>query len=266
MTILSSMLENLTLLTKPNINELYSKLINDLSHNRCIILLSECEVYYEGRARSILTRGVALIIVKRDKASIIHQSKGYTPVNWQPAGSIIHVEKEKDKIILRVIRQKPKEILWIPLYKTYVYLSYTPKIEGEFQMHLTEKEMQKILRERPELIEKELEIISFEKKVEPGFVDLYAKDKKGNLVIIELKRTTASTQAVLQLAKYIDSLKKHGHKNVRGILVAPNITKKAYTLLRTLGLEYKKISLKELSKRLKQILEAKTYTIEEYLR
>jgi RecB family endonuclease NucS len=98
--------------------------------------------------------------------------------------------------------------------------------------------MQEAILLRPSLIEEDLKIISYEKKVEPGFVDVYAMDKNGRLVVIEIKRKTASREAAVQLARYIDAIKAKATRQVRGILAAPNMGKDVQRMLAALGLEF----------------------------
>ena len=87
--------------------------------------------------------------------------------------------------------------------------------------------------------------ISYEKKVEPGFVDVYGMDRDGRLVVVELKRRTAGRDAALQLAKYVDCIKTVAKKELRGVLVAPRLAKGVKTLLTSLGLEFKALEPKK---------------------
>ena len=110
-------------------------------------------------------------------------------------------------------------------------------------MYLTEEEMQKVLSTNPELIEPGLRTIRRERPVAPGFIDIYARDQEGNIVVIEIKRRRADREAVLQLHSYIKNLQptQTQESKIRGILVAPNLTKGTHSLLEQLGLEYRKI-------------------------
>jgi RecB family endonuclease NucS len=94
--------------------------------------------------------------------------------------------------------------------------------------------------------------ISYEKKVEPGFVDVYGVDKDGRLVVVEVKRKTAGKEAVLQLAKYIDAIKSKADRELRGVLVAPSLGKDVQRLLVTLGLEFKALDPKKCAMVLKK--------------
>jgi hypothetical protein len=81
--------------------------------------------------------------------------------------------------------------------------------------------------------------ITYEKKVEPGFMDVYGEDKTGKFVVVEIKRKTAGKDAALQLARYLDAIRARTNREVRGVLVAPDIGKDVQRTLVTLGLEYK---------------------------
>jgi len=86
--------------------------------------------------------------------------------------------------------------------------------------------------------------ITYEKKVEPGFVDIYGIDKNGKFVVVEIKRKTAGRQAALQLAKYMDSVKATVSRGVRGVLVAPRLAKGVQRLLSTLKLDFRALDPK----------------------
>ena len=61
-------------------------------------------------------------------------------------------------------------------------------------------------------------------------------------VVIELKKDTAGTEAVIQLKRYVEAIRRD-FGEARGILVAPGISKKAYAALTGLGLEYVRLSV-----------------------
>jgi RecB family endonuclease NucS len=83
-------------------------------------------------------------------------------------------------------------------------------------------------------------------------VDVYGMDKAGKLVIIEVKRKTATKEAVLQLAKYIEAVKLKADRQIRGILVAPSLGKDVQTLLVSMGLEFKELDPKKCAEILKK--------------
>jgi RecB family endonuclease NucS len=99
--------------------------------------------------------------------------------------------------------------------------------------------MQKAIIVRPDLLEEGFKPITYEKKVEPGFVDVYGEDKDGNLIVVEIKRKTASKDAAVQLSRYIEAVRARASRRVRGVLAAPSLGKDVQRTLMTLGLEYK---------------------------
>jgi RecB family endonuclease NucS len=110
---------------------------------------------------------------------------------------------------------------------------------GEFALHASEEDMQRAVLLMPSLVEEGLKPISYEKKVEPGFVDVYCEDKAGRLVVIEIKRKTAGKEAALQLARYVKAVREIVNREVRGVLAAPSLGKDLQRLLVSLGLEFR---------------------------
>jgi RecB family endonuclease NucS len=123
--------------------------------------------------------------------------------------------------------------------------------------------MHKAILLKPSLLEEGFKPISYEKKVEPGFVDVFGVDKNGKLVVVEVKRRTAGKQAAFQLAKYIDAIKSKADREIRGILVAPNIAKDVQRLLVTLDLEFKALDPRKCAEVLKK---AETKKLEAFFR
>ena len=229
------------LLYSPRLEEAYNLINKALEQKRLIQIVGRCYVEYQGRARSVLTEGERLVILKRDGTILVHQEIGVDPVNWQPPGATIKVTHAENQLLLRATRTKPREKVQIAFSSLLVVSANLIEDAGEFSMHLTEKEMQQVLSANPDLIEPELRVISRERPVAPGFIDIFAQDAKGRLVVIELKRRRADNEAVLQLHNYIKSLKPRKTARIRGILVAPSLSKGTHALLEQLGLEYRKI-------------------------
>lgn len=128
---------------------------------------------------------------------------------------------------------------------------------GEFLLHATEDDMHRAILLKPDLLEEGFKPISWEKHVEPGFVDIFGEDKNGKLVIVEVKRKTASKEAALQLAKYIEPIRAKVNRELRGILAAPSLGKDVQRLLITLGLEYKTLDPKKCAEVLKKTASTK---------
>ena len=131
---------------------------------------------------------------------------------------------------------------------------------GDFLLHATEDDMHRAILLKPDLLEEGFKPISWEKKVEPGFVDIYGEDRNGKLVIVEVKRKTASKEDALQLAKYIEPIKAKVNREVRAVLAAPSLGKDVQRMLVTLGLEYKSLDPKVCAEVLKKTENAKLET------
>lgn len=227
--------------------EEYANIIrNAIAQHKVVLILASCSVDYEGRGASTLGEGERIIIVKNDWAFLVHRPSGYSPVNWQPQSSIIEVSVQGGLLVIKAVRARPHEVVTVRISDVALVIVSSPSDVAEFVEYMSEHDIRDLLARHPEIIEDGLTITSIEKPVEPGFVDLYGVDKDGKIVVIELKRVTATKDAVNQLYRYVQAVKKSLGKEVRGILAAPNITKSALELLERLGLEYKQLNLKRL--------------------
>jgi RecB family endonuclease NucS len=201
-------------------------------------------VHYAGRASSKLEPGERLLIIKSDGSLLVHRPVGYEPVNWQPAGSVFHVQIKDNELEVHGVRQKPRESVRVAFDRIFMVSALSLSDSGDFLLHASEDDMHRAILLKPELLEEGFKPISWEKKVEPGFVDIYGEDKDGKLVIVEVKRKTASKEAALQLAKYIEPIKARVNREVRAILAAPSLGKDVQRMLVILGLEYKELDPK----------------------
>ncbi|MET1101730.1 MAG: endonuclease NucS [Pyrodictiaceae archaeon] len=252
---------------EPSLGTAASRLRDAITNKHLIIVLGRCSVHYSGRGASRLGPGDRLVIVKPDGAVLVHRPTGYSPVNWQPDSKIIEVHSDGGKLVLKSIREKPREVLEIDFEKLDAILVVSgAEDRAEFIEYMDEREIRDYLSRNPDIIEKGLRVISVERPVEPGFIDLYARDSKGNLVVVEIKRTTANRDAVLQLYRYVEALKRSRREaRIRGILVAPSITKAAQSVLESLGLEYRPIDVIEIHRRASSERKAITRSILDYV-
>jgi len=261
------------ILMEPEIEEAEELIKKGIEKRKAIIIVGNCSVEYKGRASSKLGPGQRIVIIKEDGSLLVHRSTGYEPVNWMPGGDVVyHVSLTKRKgensqfemtdnwqppgclftvsstnnaLLIRAIRRKPSESVKI-FFDTIYQVSVLRLIDkGEFSLHASEQDMQQAILLKPSLLEDGFKPITYEKKVEPGFVDIYGVDKNGSFVVVEIKRRSAGREAVLQLAKYVDSVKSIVNREVRGILVAPNMAKGVQRLLVTLGLDFKALDPKK---------------------
>ena len=230
---------SLVTIENPTIKEAANVIKGAISERKGLVLIGNCWVEYQGRASSKLDPGERIVIIKEDGSVLVHRPKGYEPVNWQPPGSLFKTSVIGDILRIRSIRRKPSESVQIFFDNIYLLSTLNLIDRGEFFLHASEADMQKAILLKPSIIEPGFKPTTYEKKVEPGFVDVYGTDKNGKFVVIEIKRKTAGREAALQLAKYVKSVKAIVNREVRGILVAPRMAKGVQKLLTTLNLDYK---------------------------
>ncbi|MEM2105440.1 MAG: endonuclease NucS [Candidatus Bathyarchaeia archaeon] len=235
----------LNVLVNPNVLEAEVVARDAISQRKTLIIVGNCWVHYFGRAKSKLEPGERILIIKEDGSLLVHRSVGYEPVNWQSPGCIFHVQTKNDILEIHAVRQKPRESVNISFDRISMVSAMSLVDSGEFSLYASEEDMHKAILMKPSLLEEGFKPISYEKKVEPGFVDVYGVDKNGRLVVVEVKRKTAGKEAAFQLAKYIEAIKEKANREIRGILAAPNIAKDVQRLLETLGLEFKSLDPKK---------------------
>ncbi len=247
-------------LINPSFAEAERLIEKALATRKTIIVAGNCQVHYSGRASSTLELGQRLLIIKQDGALLVHRPVGYEPVNWQPSGCVFHVHKRESEIEIHGIRQNPRESVKVEFDSILMVSALSLKDSGEFLLSASEEDMHKAILVKPSMIEQDFRPISYEKKVEPGFVDVYGVDKGGKLVVIEVKRKAAGKEAALQLARYIEAIKDKADREVRGILVAPSLGKDVQRLLATLGLEFKLLDPRRCAEVLRKTSAAKLET------
>jgi RecB family endonuclease NucS len=235
----------LAVLTHPTLAEAAELIEKAFAQRRTLIVAGNCHVHYSGRANSTLESGERILLIKSDGSLLVHRPVSYEPVNWQPAGGVFHVQVKDDELEVHGVRQKPRESVRVSFGQVLMVCALNLLDSGGFLLHASEDDMHRAILLKPELFEEGFKPISWEKKVEPGFVDIYGEDKNGKLVIVEVKRKTANKEAALQLAKYIGPIKAKVNREIRGVLVAPSLGKDVQRLLVTLGLEFKALEPKD---------------------
>jgi len=229
------MKEKYCVIVQPKLTDVV-EFIKRYQRSYVITLFLHCEVKYRGRAKSFLDYGDRILITKPDGTLLIHGNFKREPINWQPPGSILAVQVKGDELLIRSIRPHPREEILVSSPVVYVVTAFKCTKE-KFILWGSEAEMVNFLMRNPELFEKGIKFIGREVQTPYGKIDLIGEDSKGRFVVFEFKRSTAQLQAVSQLKRYVDYYNKLG-KEIRGVLVAPNITSSAMRLLREYGLEF----------------------------
>ena len=82
----------LSVISQPSLAEAAKLIEKAFAQRRTLIVAGTCRVNYVGRATSTLEPGERILIIKSDGSLLVHRPVGYEPVNWQPAGSVFHVQ------------------------------------------------------------------------------------------------------------------------------------------------------------------------------
>ena len=97
-----------------------------------------------------------------------------------------------------------------------------------------EKDLESALRVHIDQLEPGLAIIDggTQRNVASGRIDILARDKAGQTVVIELKAVRAPRDAVAQVLAYMGDIQAESGGDVRGILVAPDFDPRATSAAR----------------------------------
>lgn len=223
----------------PRDDELVEFLREHLRAGRALVqVVGTCEVSYVGRAASFADAGDLLVMLKPDGSIQVHRDRGVKPVNWQPRTDDLWVGLDDGQAVLVAERRTPEETLRVVFLEVALALALHLREEIAFVLRGSEAQMQAALARDPGLIEPGLTVLDRELPTDVGGIDLFARDRDGRLVVVELKRAKGTQEAVHQLARYVTSVRRFTGESVRGILAAPAITRPALAQLSAAGLEF----------------------------
>lgn len=235
----------MVVLVSPALEEACEELLNSIAARRMVVVVALCTVNYSGRSGSRLGEGERMIVLKEDGCVLIHRSRDYRPVNWQPSGSLIQAKIQDGHLLLRAVRPDPIESLSVLASRVQLLVSFRLQDNADFVLGGSEQDMQDAILSEPDIIEEGLQVMDFEKKVEPGFVDVYAVDSMGNTVVIEIKKDPASIAAVRQLSEYLKYIPANYERKIRPMIVAPSLAKGAQSMMSRMGIEFKPLTLQK---------------------
>ncbi len=235
----------MTVLVSPSLEEVRDEVGKSVNARRMIVFVAYCSVVYSGRTGSQLGEGERLVVIKGDGCVLIHRGHDYQPVNWQPSGCVIQATVEDGRLVVKAVRPNPLESLVLKVSQVEFLSTFHLTDEAEFLLHASEEDMQRAILLEPGIVEPGLQIVDFEKKVAPGFVDVYGVDVDGNTVVIEIKKDPAGFPAVKQLAEYLKYLPPTSGRKLRPVLVAPALAKGVQPILAKTGIEFKALSLQK---------------------
>ncbi|MCK4327250.1 MAG: endonuclease NucS [Candidatus Diapherotrites archaeon] len=209
-----------------------------LSARKMAIIVGECSVKYHGRAASKLSSGERVVLIKGDGSFLVHQNSGLAAINYQPPKGTITTKLGEDTLVIRATRKKPAELLEAIFSKVFSASSFSLRDDSSLRVFGTEKNLSDLIMQKPDLVEEGLTVLNQESPLSKGKIDIFARDKKGNSVVIEVKRRTAGLKEVTQLQRYVDEVGKRLDTKTRGILCAPKITPSALHMLEEKNLEF----------------------------
>ncbi|MEM1583609.1 MAG: endonuclease NucS [Nitrososphaerota archaeon] len=211
-----------------------------------IVIVGLCEVFYEGRASSILGPGERIAIIKSDYSVLIHRPSGYEPSNWQPPDSKIDLKIKDNTLVLEARRVNPSEILTVIFHEVYQILSWKLLDEADFSMYATEEDMKKAILFNPSIIEEGFQPFEQERKLKPsGFVDILGVDSSGRLTVVEIKRRKATVEDINQLVQYANSVEREFGVRPRAIIVAPGVQRSAVRAMHINSIEFRCLTPKK---------------------
>jgi len=167
-------------------------------------------------------------------------------------------------LLIVAARPQQRETLSLFFDRILSVDSYDLTDRGDFNLYVSEEQMKEAILARPELVEDGFCPIASERNLgEAGFTDIVGEDSNGNLVVVEIKRNPAGRESVIQLNRYVNSIKKNIGRGLRGIIVAPELKRGTQGLLASMNLEFKAISPQKCSEILAQ---RETRKISEFFR
>lgn len=229
-----------TTLYEPGHREALWELEAAFDRGDVVTVFGACTVDYEGRAATELGTGDRLLVLKPDGAALVHTDEGRTPVNWQPPGSTHHAAVAEGRLRLRSERSSPDETLTVRFSRVHQLSAMHVTGGRDLDVHGSEEDLKTRILERPELVEEGFEPRAVERESAAGPMDVVGVDDAGRPVVVELKRRRVGPNAVSQLARYVDAVKREEGDavDVRGVLVAPSVTDRAAELLAEYGFEH----------------------------
>ncbi len=201
-----------------------------------------CTVNYQGRAKSSLDRGERIVLIKQDSALLVHGPEQYQPKNWQPRVDAWTVDVDGDVLRVQADRMNPRERVEIVFDDVSLLVVDQLVDTSELQVRGHEIDIHEAIENNPALVEDGLTVVEREKQTPAGFIDVFARDEKGDFVVVEVKRTP-DHNTVLQLQRYVEEIEKEYAGRIRGVLMAPTISEKVLAYLEDRGLEFVEVDM-----------------------
>ncbi|MFW9991850.1 MAG: endonuclease NucS domain-containing protein, partial [Candidatus Odinarchaeota archaeon] len=190
---------------------LVQQLNNNVNKNM-LIVFGTCSAIFDGRVKLSVDSADRVLILKKDLSLLLHGPAGVKPVQWQKsrAGKVSFRVTSDNNLQMETYRPKTDESFFVTFTKVYKALMFDAKDMAVASLTGNEKDLVDYLTENPGDIEEGLSIIDLEKSTDFGILDIFARDRTGKLVVIEVKKQNATLADAHQLKRYIDYFKKQG--------------------------------------------------------
>ncbi|MFW9924640.1 MAG: endonuclease NucS [Candidatus Thorarchaeota archaeon] len=224
-----------------------AKILTEEACKKMLVIFGFCSAIFDGRIKSYLPEGDRILIVKKDESLILHGAKGVKPLNWQMAGAgKINYIAEKDQLIVRTFRPKTEESLEIIFEQVYHTAIFDAIDSASLSIYGSESDLSNYLFDHPKIIDENFQPTAREFETPFGFLDLRGVDKQGNIIIIEVKKRSASPNDAHQLKRYVEYFGQIEKVKVRGILVAKDFSSKVMNILEANNLEAVEVPWQEI--------------------
>lgn len=209
------------------------------------IVIANCSVSYEGRGSSVTEdTEVRAIIIKASGAVTLHNdSAGNKPLNYMSQKNNFTVEYLSNGEQVWTFANKDEQIR---IHIVNIISDNSHELAGYdkgITMSGTEKHLQAwIAGHTEDIFGKGTEFISREFVTGAGAVDLFIKNKDGQYVAVEVKRSATNLNYVYQAIRYSDALSASGlYGVVKPVLAAVNIKPNVAKLAELLNVDFVEI-------------------------
>src|SRR5207244_8424798 len=122
----------MVVLVSPGLDEARLELGKALEARMMVTMIANCTISYSGRTGSYIGEGERLIVLKGDGCVLVHRSRDYQPVNWQPSGCVFQTRIESGRLLVKDVRPSPLETLTIEMDRIEFIRSFNLKEEAVF--------------------------------------------------------------------------------------------------------------------------------------
>lgn len=230
---------------RPTPGEAAALVTDGLDRGDLLTLFGTCTVVYDGRTSRRLGPADRVALCKPDGAVVVHDATGLQPVAYASPGASVEATAEEEEAVVHAERDDPPETL-VVAFETVAWIDALP-VEASVDATTAgpEARLRERLLDEPDLLEPGFRPLATERETPAGPVDVFGRDADGRSVVVEVKARRVGPDAVGQLARYVEALERdlHADATVRGVLVAPAVTKRARVQLAEHGLEFVPLSV-----------------------